>query len=227
MSNESDLTTAVATEIAKQIPLKTCTRMWDRQLRRRRVALADMAKTLRLALAPLQYTAALQDRYVRFLRKSVRQVPEADRIAPPPQILGPVVQGIKYEPADTPISEMFSNLLSKAFDAKDVVLAHPSYPSLIRQLSSDEARLLMNLKAGSDAGQVFEIVDYSDLDQETRMFVGGLREVDQTPRKGIVSERMSASTWNICTISWANSSTAIKSRSTRVPSKSRSAGSPT
>ena len=37
---------------------------------------------------------------------------------------------------------MFSELLSKALDGNQVAKAHPSYPAIIRQLSSDEALVL-------------------------------------------------------------------------------------
>jgi Abortive infection alpha len=66
-------------------------------------------------------------------------------VAPAPQILGPVIEAIKYEPEGTPISELFAELLSRAMDSQRVNEAHPAYPLLIRQLSSDEAILLKNL----------------------------------------------------------------------------------
>src|SRR5258708_37835153 len=70
---------------------------------------ADLVKTLRLVLAPLQYAAALQDRFSNFLDKSVRRVPKRRRVAPAPQIAGPVLEAIRYEPENTPIDERFSN----------------------------------------------------------------------------------------------------------------------
>lgn len=52
----------------------------------------DLTKTLRLALV-----TALQDRVENFIRKSVRNVPEDRRVAPAPQIIGPVLEEIRYE----------------------------------------------------------------------------------------------------------------------------------
>lgn len=106
----------------------------------------DLVKTVRLVLAPFQYIAALQDRLSSFIDRSVRQIPEDKRIAPAPQILGPVLEGIRYEPEGTPIDEMFSELLSRSMDMTRVDEAHPAYPHLIRQLSSDEAILLKYLQ---------------------------------------------------------------------------------
>lgn len=109
----------------------------------------DLGKTLRLALAPIQLGAALQDRFSHFIDKSVRNVPKDRRIAPPPQIIGPVLEGIRYEPEDTPIDEMFSTLLSNSMDRENYDKAHPSFPIIIRQLSGDEAIILMELNLRS------------------------------------------------------------------------------
>ena len=143
MTSETDLAAAVATELVKQVPIKE---VYEDGLspavRETGSALADFVKTLRLALAPLQLTAALQDRYVKFLDRSVRQIPEERRVLPPPQIVGPVLEAIKYEPEDTLISDMYNELLSKAFDRQRVNDAHPAFAPLIRQLSTDEAIIL-------------------------------------------------------------------------------------
>jgi hypothetical protein len=102
MVNEVDLASAVAAELVKQAPIKEVYQDGlAPAVRETGSALADFVKTLRLALAPLQFTAALQDRYVNFLNSSVRQIPEDRRILPAPQILGPVLEAIKYEPEDT------------------------------------------------------------------------------------------------------------------------------
>lgn len=147
MAEDTDLATAVAVEVAKQIPVKEA---YDDAVapgaRQAGLIVEDIAKTLRLALAPIQITAALQDRLSQFLNRSVRRVPEERRVAPAPQILGPVIEGIRYEPEGTAISEMFSQLLSRSIDKERLGEAHPAFPAIIRQLSSDEARVLAQLQ---------------------------------------------------------------------------------
>ena len=110
-----DRLTAVVAEIAEQLPIK---QIYDDgfspSVREGGSALTDLIKTLRLAFAPIQFAAAVQDRYRDFLDRSVRRVPKEDRVPPPPQILGPVLEGIRYEPEGTPIEEMFSELLSRS-----------------------------------------------------------------------------------------------------------------
>ena len=70
--------------------------------------LTDVAKSVRLALFPLQVLGALQDRAERFVDRAIRRVPESQRVSPAPQIVGPTLEGIRYEPEGTPIDEMFS-----------------------------------------------------------------------------------------------------------------------
>jgi Abortive infection alpha len=69
-------------------------------------------------------------------------------------VLGPVLEGIRYEAEDTPIDEMFSQLLSRALDSGRVNEAHPAYPILIKQLSPDEAIILSKLYDAKYVGPV-------------------------------------------------------------------------
>lgn len=148
----TDPATELAKELVKQIPVKEV--YSDTLSPAAKVtgsALEDAAKTLHLVLAPLQLTAALQDRFRRFIDRSIRQVPEEQRIAPAPQILGPVLEGIRYETEDTDLDNMFSQLLARASDKSRVSEAHPAYPQIIKQLSSDEAKVLHLLLEQRDA----------------------------------------------------------------------------
>jgi hypothetical protein len=171
MPDAQDITTAIAVEVAKQIPVKDAyvdtLQPGAKQTGR---MVEDLAKTLHLALAPLQFAAALQDRYRAFLDEAVRRVPEARRAIPPAQILGPVIEGIKYEPPGSPIEQMFSELLSSSLDTQKVQLAHPAFPQLIRQLSSDEAIMLKLIHQSLAAGRPYRRVAVHDLREERFYF---------------------------------------------------------
>lgn len=143
--------------------------------------LSDIVKTIHLALAPFQFLGAYQDRLRNFIDNSVRRVPEGKRVPPPPQILGPTIEGIRYEPEGTPIDGMFSQLLSSSMDHDRVHEAHPSYPLIIKQLSGDEAKILAILN-----GNVFDYVYTRQFDHHKKLFVGSCNvEVDKLPRDGI------------------------------------------
>lgn len=109
-------------------------------------AVTDIIKAVRLLILPVQVAAAYQDKFANFIDTTIRRVPSKKFTLPASQIIGPVLEGIKYEPEDTPIYEMFADLLSSSMDSEKVNTVHPSYPLIIKQLSSDEAIILKNLK---------------------------------------------------------------------------------
>jgi hypothetical protein len=105
----------------------------------------DLLKAIQIALAPVQLAGVGQDRFRRFIDKSRNRVSPEMQVLPAPQIIGPILEGIRYEPEDTPVDEMFSQLLSSAMDKKRMENAHPAFVEIIKQLSSDEAILLVAL----------------------------------------------------------------------------------
>jgi hypothetical protein len=89
-----------------------------------------------------------------------------------------VLEGIRYEPEDTPIDQMFSQLLSRSMDRERVNEAHPAYPIIIKQLSSDEAKILNSLKSST-----YDYVYTLDFDSQRKEFYGHRKvEVDELPR---------------------------------------------
>lgn len=183
MANETDLATAVATELVKQAPIKDVYQDGlSSAVRETGSALEDFVKTLRLALAPLQFTAALQDRYVKFLDRSVRQIPEERRVLPAPQIVGPVLEAIKYEPEDTLITEMYNELLSKSFDRQRMDDAHPAYAPLIKQLSIDEAIILKSVYDNYLQNSHYKFQFTDDYDRSVNRFHNRKIELDELPR---------------------------------------------
>ncbi|HEV2548404.1 MAG TPA: DUF4393 domain-containing protein [Stellaceae bacterium] len=176
-----DFAHTLAKEIAKQVPVTAVYQdALAKPTKEAGEILTDIVKTLRLALAPIQALAALQDRYRSFIDRSIGRVPEERRIPPAPQILGPVIEAIRYEPAGTPIDEMFSELLSRAIDRSRVNEAHPAYPFLIRQLSPDEAKILARMSETS-----YDHVSIADYNPETHLFSRHRVLVDALPLEGL------------------------------------------
>jgi len=132
-----ELTDKIIEEIAKKIPIQEAyDDLAAPAMKELGKVFPDIVKVLRLVLLPIQYGAALQERFTRFLDRSVGQVPEERRITPAPQMLGPILEAIRYEPESTPIDEMFSQLLSGSMDRERVDSAHPAFIEIIKQLSS-------------------------------------------------------------------------------------------
>jgi hypothetical protein len=147
--NPEEFAITLATEIAKQFPVAEVYKDgFSSPVKETGKIATDFVKAFHLVFAPIQMMAALQDKYKNFLDKSVSRIETDQRIAPALQMLGPILESIKFEPENTPIDELFSNLLSCAMDRERLSEAHPSYIYLIKQISSDEAHLMLSLISG-------------------------------------------------------------------------------
>lgn len=150
-TTEHDMAVAMATEIGKQVPVKEAYQdAASPAARQVGATLEDVVKCIRLVGFPIQWMAVQQDRFRNFIEKAKEPIPEERRVLPPPQLLGPILEGIRYQVDDDEISEAFRRLLSRAMDKDRAGEAHPAFIGIIGRLSSDEAHILA-LIAESDA----------------------------------------------------------------------------
>jgi hypothetical protein len=81
--DQTDPTSEFAKELARQLPVKA---MYDDvaspAAKQTGQILTDIVKTIQLALAPLQFFSAYQDRLRKFIDTSVRRVAPEQRISP-------------------------------------------------------------------------------------------------------------------------------------------------
>lgn len=81
--------------------------------------------------------------YQRILAREASRYVAPDRfILPALPMAGKIFRDSEYDETETPIWEMWIQLLARACDKDRVGEAHPSFPWIISQLSSDEAKLL-------------------------------------------------------------------------------------
>jgi Abortive infection alpha len=123
-----------------------------------------------MIVAPIEYLAAQNDRWQRYLRRVADQVPEEKRIEAHPQIAGLVLEGLRYVDEHNIIADLFINLLARAIDNDRVNEAHPAFASIISQMSSDEAQIIFWLRKKS-----YLYRQYSVFNSEKRLF--SVREV--------------------------------------------------
>jgi len=113
--------------------------------------LEDFARTLNRS--GLEFGAEGRDHVRRLIQRAKLAVPEKQLALPPPQVLGKVVESIRYEPEGTPLYEMFTRLLTASMDSERIHLVHPSFPVILNHLCSDEVRLLQKLSDGDIVGE--------------------------------------------------------------------------
>ena len=75
-------------------------------------------------------------------REAASLVPSGRFVLPALPIAGRVFRDSEFEDEGSPVWKMWAQLLARACDKERVGEAHPAFPWIISQLSSDEARLL-------------------------------------------------------------------------------------
>jgi hypothetical protein len=114
----------------------------------------DAAKTLRLALAPLQFTAMLQDRVAMYFKRAADKASVENRVSPAPSLALPILEKLRYQEDGDLLTDIYVELLSAGFDKSRMGDAHPAFLTIISQLSPDEIRLINSL-AGSEPKNYF------------------------------------------------------------------------
>ena len=130
-----------------------------------------LQKTVQLALAPISGLVWGFDKIKDFVGTSVakrlEKVSPEKIITPLPQIAGPALEALKYTGHDEKLREMFAKLLATAMDEKTATTAHPSFVEIIRQLSSDEAKICHLMKKQGE----FVVVSLFEEDNTSYRFV--------------------------------------------------------
>ncbi len=69
-------------------------------------------------------------------------IPVEHIVEPKASIAGPTLQGLAFTHEEPNLKEMYLNLLATAMDGRAAALAHPAFVEIIKQLDSEDARLV-------------------------------------------------------------------------------------
>jgi hypothetical protein len=111
----------------------------------REIGLA-LGGVVRVALAPVSAMVWGYDRIAAWLpdklSEKLRDVPP-DRIGTPPvEVAGPTLEALRFAGANPELRELYANLLATSMDLSTVRNAHPAFVEILKQLSTDEARII-------------------------------------------------------------------------------------
>ena len=108
--------------------------------------LATIAKAVRISLAPLEAGIWGYEQIKEWLSIRVTRIladRKTKRIETPPlSVAGPLVFQLIFAKDEPELKELYASLLASAMDSSDSV-SHPSFVTIIQQLTSDEAKILM------------------------------------------------------------------------------------
>lgn len=97
-----------------------------------------------------------ETRFNSDLSEKLKDVPNRSIVAPKASIAGPALQGLAFSFEEPDLKELYLSLLASAMDARVSDDAHPAFVEIIRQLTSEEARLLRIILATPNSIPVVE-----------------------------------------------------------------------
>lgn len=110
-------------------------------------ALGTITKTVNVALAPVSALVWGYDKIKDFVDNKVTEklenIKDEDIVTPPPNVAGPALESLKYTGSIDELRELYANLLASSMDKNTTASAHPCFVEIIKQLSADEAKLLV------------------------------------------------------------------------------------
>lgn len=121
------------------------------------------AQAVEAALSPLYLLIWGADKIKAWLNKDVaehlKNVPDENLITPDPSIAGPAIEAMRFIGNNDELKELFSKLLATSMDSRVSQDAHPSYVDLIKQLNSDEAKILKYIKSNQLTDSNLPLID--------------------------------------------------------------------
>jgi hypothetical protein len=109
-------------------------------------SLQTVARAVNVALMPLKGIVwsfeKIEALFIPKVEERLKDVPPEDIITPKPNVAGPAIEALRYTAHEESLSDMYANLLATAMDKKTADGAHPAFVEIIKQLTSDEAKLI-------------------------------------------------------------------------------------
>ncbi len=110
------------------------------------MALETVGKAVNVALAPVKGLVWGYERVGEFVTKRVaeklQKVPPERIQTPNLMIAGPTLEALRFAGSDESLRELYANLLATSLDSETARNAHPSFVTIIRDMSPDEAKVM-------------------------------------------------------------------------------------
>ncbi len=93
----------------------------------------------------IKYAAELE-KFKKSVEEKTKAIPLENRVEPNPQVVCQALEDAKYCLEDENIREMFANLVASAMNSSTLEEVHPSFSSIIKQMSPLESRIFVRLE---------------------------------------------------------------------------------
>lgn len=92
------------------------------------------------------------------VQEKASKIPEEKLVEPEPYVAVPAIQQLSYCYNSEELREMYANLLVSSMNTDTKGYVHPAFVDIIKQLTPDEAKLLVEMKDSSRSG-AFPLLD--------------------------------------------------------------------
>lgn len=124
-----------------------------------------LTKTINNVLVPLaainfafdKARAYFSDRFQQDIAEKAQAIPPEHVVEPKASIAGPTLQGLAFTHEEPNLKEMYLNLLKTSMDGRSASLAHPAFVEIIKQLDSEDARLVRGVLQSPNAIPIIQI----------------------------------------------------------------------
>lgn len=133
------------------------------------------------------------ERFPQELSAKASSIPAEQLVEPKASIAGPALQGLAFTHEEPNLKEMYLSLLTTAMDGRVKADAHPAFVEIIKQLDSEEARLLRELLRQEVAGFAIAEIRRTNIGEEgwivlekhiMPLYFPGTGEPWENPRQG-------------------------------------------
>ena len=114
------------------------------------VTLTKAINNVLLPLAAVNFAfdkarAYYNSKFQQDLAEKTKDIPPEHIIEPKASIAGPTLQGLAFTHEEPDLKEMYLNLLATSMDGRSASSAHPAFVEIIKQLDSEDAKLVRDV----------------------------------------------------------------------------------
>lgn len=124
-----------------------------------------LTKTINNVLVPLaainfafdKARAYFSGKFQEEIAAKAEAIPPEHIVEPKASIAGPTLQGLAFTHEEPNLKEMYLNLLATSMDGRAASVAHPAFVEIIKQLDSEDARLVRGALQSPSAIPIVQI----------------------------------------------------------------------
>lgn len=132
-----------------------------------------ITKTINNALLPLaainfafdKARVYFNEHFKNDIEEKTKCIPLENLVEPKASLAGPAIQGLAFSHEEKELKEMYLNLIASAMDSRIAGKAHPAFVEIIRQLNSEEARMIRNILVSDGHFEIVELRRINKKDQ--------------------------------------------------------------